>query len=48
MSIPKQTVQADKISPREFAFLAATILIWTGYVIYLGKDTSWDFRNYHW
>ena len=25
-----------------------TILFWAGFVIVLGKDTSWDFRNYHW
>ncbi|MGB8600737.1 MAG: hypothetical protein WCD42_00925, partial [Rhizomicrobium sp.] len=37
-----------RISPRELAFLTLSILIWTGYVVLLGKDTSWDFRNYHW
>jgi hypothetical protein len=24
------------------------ILFWAGFVVVLGKDTSWDFRNYHW
>ena len=36
------------LSAREFAFLGLTILFWAGFVIVLGKDTSWDFRNYHW
>src|SRR5882757_6317553 len=30
------------------AFLGLAILFWAGFVILLGKDTSWDFRNYHW
>src|SRR3984957_16550712 len=33
---------------REWLFLGLTILFWAGFVIVLGKDTSWDFRNYHW
>ena len=36
------------LSARELAFLVATILFWAAFVIVLGKDTSWDFRNYHW
>src|SRR5579871_6528805 len=32
----------------ELAFLIVTILFWAAFVIVLGKDTSWDFRNYHW
>lgn len=36
------------LSARELAFLILTILFWAGFVIALGKDTSWDFRNYHW
>ena len=36
------------MSARELAFLAVTILFWAAFVIVLGKDTSWDFRNYHW
>lgn len=37
-----------RLSSNEVAFLAASLLIWTAYVVWLGKDTSWDFRNYHW
>jgi hypothetical protein len=36
------------LSARELAFLTVTILFWAAFVIVLGKDTSWDFRNYHW
>lgn len=36
------------LSARELAFLVLTILFWAAFVIVLGKDTSWDFRNYHW
>jgi hypothetical protein len=36
------------LTARETAFLAVTILFWAAFVIVLGKDTSWDFRNYHW
>ena len=32
----------------EYAFLACTVLFWAAFVVLLGKDTSWDFRNYHW
>ena len=38
----------EKLTPREYAFLGAAILFWAAFVIVLGKDTSWDFRNYHW
>lgn len=44
VNIPK----ALRLSPSELAFLGASLLIWTIYVVWLGKDTSWDFRNYHW
>lgn len=37
-----------RLSRNELAFLSLSILIWTAYVVWLGKDTSWDFRNYHW
>jgi hypothetical protein len=46
--------EAEPHSPRaplsagEYAFLACTVLFWAAFVIVLGKDTSWDFRNYHW
>src|SRR5262249_33495125 len=32
----------------EWLFLGAAIIFWGLYVLWLGKDTSWDFRNYHW
>jgi hypothetical protein len=40
--------RALKLSGQEWLFLAATIVFWGCYVLWLGKDTSWDFRNYHW
>ena len=36
------------LTSRELVFLGLTILFWAGFVVVLGKDTSWDFRNYHW
>ena len=36
------------LSAGEYVFLACAILFWAAFVIVLGKDTSWDFRNYHW
>jgi len=36
------------LAPREWLFLGLTILFWAAFVVFLGKDTSWDFRNYHW
>ena len=48
MSSANAPVQASRLAPRELAFLGLSILVWTGYVVWLGKDTSWDFRNYHW
>jgi len=36
------------LSSREYLFLGCTILFWAAFVVLLGKDTSWDFRNYHW
>ncbi len=38
----------DRLTAREYAFLALSLLFWAGFVVLLGKDTSWDFRNYHW
>jgi hypothetical protein len=40
--------RALRLTYREWLFLAATIAFWGLYVLWLGKDTSWDFRNYHW
>jgi hypothetical protein len=37
-----------RLAPQEWLFLAAMILGWGLFVIWLGKDMSWDFRNYHW
>jgi hypothetical protein len=37
-----------RLTAREVIFLGLTLLFWAGFVIVLGKDTSWDFRNYHW
>jgi hypothetical protein len=37
-----------RLTAREYAFLGLGLLFWAGFVILLGKDTSWDFRNYHW
>jgi hypothetical protein len=40
--------RALRLSAQEWLFLAVTIAFWGAYVLWLGKDTSWDFRNYHW
>jgi hypothetical protein len=37
-----------RLTVRETVFLGLVLLFWAGFVILLGKDTSWDFRNYHW
>jgi hypothetical protein len=37
-----------RLTAREYAFLGLALLFWAAFVILLGKDTSWDFRNYHW
>jgi hypothetical protein len=37
-----------RLAPREWAFLAAVILAWGALAVALGKETGWDFRNYHW
>ena len=36
------------LTSREGLFLGLSILFWACFVVVLGKDTSWDFRNYHW
>ena len=41
-------MSAPRLTAREIAFLGLTMLFWAGFVVVLGKDTSWDFRNYHW
>ena len=40
--------RALRLSRQEWLFLAGTMVFWGAYVLWLGKDTSWDFRNYHW
>ena len=39
---------SHRLTAREYAFLGLALLFWAGFVILVGKDTSWDFRNYHW
>jgi len=38
----------EGLTAREYAFLGLSLLFWAGFVVLVGKDTSWDFRNYHW
>ncbi len=33
---------------QEWLFFGLTVLCWALFTISLGKDVSWDFRNYHW
>ena len=40
--------RALRLTGREWLVLAGTMVFWGLYVLWLGKDTSWDFRNYHW
>ena len=46
-SRPPPTRRAH-LTRQEILFLGLAILFWAGFVVVLGKDTSWDFRNYHW
>jgi hypothetical protein len=48
--IPEADNQPSRgpLSAGEYAFLICTVLFWAAFVMVLGKDTSWDFRNYHW
>jgi hypothetical protein len=48
MSADSVDLRALKLGRQEWLFLALTIVFWGLYVLWLGKDTSWDFRNYHW
>jgi len=48
MNLPHPTDRARWLAPQEVLFLGAVILAWAILVVSLGKDTSWDFRNYHW
>jgi hypothetical protein len=40
--------RARWLAPQEILFLALVIAAWAVLVLSLGKDQSWDFRNYHW
>ncbi len=46
-SMPRQH-EPLRLAPQEFLFLGLMIVGWGLFVIVLGKDMSWDFRNYHW
>ena len=46
-TICKALASPNRLTAREYAFLGLGLLFWAGFVILLGKDTSWDFRNYH-
>src|SRR5262249_29392759 len=48
MSVDSVDTRALRLTRHEWLFLAAAIVFWGCYVLWLGKDTSWDFRNYHW
>ncbi|HTK80182.1 MAG TPA: hypothetical protein VL286_07045 [Rhizomicrobium sp.] len=48
MSMKPEQNRGPWLAPPEFLFLGAVMLCWALFVIWLGKDTSWDFRNYHW
>ena len=48
MSSDSVDTRALKLSAQEWLFLGVTVVFWGCYVLWLGKDTSWDFRNYHW
>jgi len=48
MSQDSADSRALRLTAQEWLFLGVTIVFWGGYVLWLGKDTSWDFRNYHW
>src|SRR5215471_8059124 len=40
--------RSSELAPQERLFLGLVVLFWSLFVVALGKDTSWDFRNYHW
>lgn len=48
MSAPSAPPRSLRLAPQEWLFLIAVTLGWSLFVVALGKDTSWDFRNYHW
>lgn len=48
MSLPSVESRSLRLMPREWLFLGGMIAFWAVFTAFLGKDTSWDFRNYHW
>lgn len=48
MSSDSAETRALRLTVAEWLFLGGTMVFWGLYVLWLGKDTSWDFRNYHW
>ena len=48
MSQDRVETRALRLTAQEWLFLGVTIVFWGAYVLWLGKDTSWYFRNYHW
>jgi hypothetical protein len=48
MSSPPEPSRSAKLGPQEWLFLGLVMFGWAAFVVALGKDTSWDFRNYHW
>ncbi len=37
-----------RFAPAEYLFVVIVVVGWAAMVVVRGKDTSWDFRNYHW
>jgi len=48
MASDSVSYKAERLSRPEWIFLGVSLTIWTAYTVFLGKDTSWDFLNYHW
>jgi hypothetical protein len=48
--LPRRGGDAEgfRLSPAEWSWVGAAVLGWGLASIALGKDTGWDFRNYHW
>src|SRR5215469_12287332 len=48
MSPSSAPARSLRLAPAEAGFLGAVVLGWAVLVVSRGKNTSWDFRNYHW
>ena len=48
LKVPMSARPTFGLTAKEALFLGLVILFWGAFVVVLGKDTSWDFRNYHW